>query len=1237
MKSTIFLTLINFCVLSATVAQNVYQPNIEGANPISPTAFQFTKYTELPVTDYTGIPDISVPLYTIKEDDINLPLALTYHAVGIRVNQEASWVGLGWDLAFGSIVQSINDVDDFYNLENGITLPSGSAINKVQPDYSNDPSPPNQYPYAYQYDDMNLPSSPNPLVTGYFPVISPQQAYGYKVATDYWIPENGTYVQNTNFFTQHQGTRGFFDSEPDIFTANFLGQSLTFMLDWTHPLNYNVVVLNKRGYTVTRVSATSWEIQSPQGDQFYFETESTLAGSSSGTGLFGLTYSGVSQPVSNVWLLTRIITKKGKTITISYSSAGNVNLFPNYSEVWQYPTLVGTEQWASAGEGGSGNYSYLQGYTQAVSNGGWGVSGGVEPMWGFNTETKYYPSSITFENGKINFYTSATTDQVGGMRLDSLHVVSSNNTLINSFKFAYSYFPVLSSPGNGWNYYSAPAATASQRLQLLNVSQLDSGVYTFTYDPHPLPQKNSYAADYWGFYNGQTANTSLSPNPAQFNMSGLPNNGNNHSAFLSYARAGILTGVQYPTGGSISLLYELNQFNNYWVPDSNSSTNTVSHGNGIRIHSVTFLNNGSSSMEQFYTYDVGKSIYPIDMFKNYDVTCLALNSYNGATYPVTENDYSIWEASSQGFYSSNPLIGNTGVGYDTVTKTVDSLGTVLGKTVTTFVNNPALGHNIFAVEALSATLPAIKQVAPENGSVNSVQYYNNNNVLLKQEQNTYTVISSPIYYGARLFGYTNIVSEFVVGGGYQQNLEPQNLLGFYPIYDVETLPSGRTTTEYDVNGNTLVTGEGWGFDQYDQLWTHTTYTPAYYTQDWTEHTGSATLYTDAASVQLLANAHRYADVLMSQRVQGPLPYQNEPVSSYYKHYETVSGVPVESYVTINKNLIAPTSLTDTVTYDNYDPVFINAQQVTSKKMRSCILWDYEGIYPIAEVKNATIGNVAYTSFEANGSGNWTITSANRDNTKGLTGNSSYALNNGSVSVSGLSSATTYIVSYWSTGSSYSVSGTTSVVTGKTVTLNGYSWTYYEHNVTGVTSVTVSGNGNIDELRLYPGTAQMTTYTYSPLLGMTSQCDVNNHITYFLYDLLSRLSVVQDQDGNNIKRYCYSYNNQTAPCILPPAPPAPWKLTVVNNNSVTGYTISLTSVSTPGLTYTLTVGATGTNLLGPILPGEYNVMITTPPGDNNGLMAIFSVGSGDDVDDSGSYATFSNLNLGPTSYNTLNIY
>ena len=1109
MKKVSLLTVVLSVLFTNVKSQNVYQPNIEGANPVSPTSFQFAKYTEMPVSDYTGIPNISIPLYKIMEDDVTLPIELTYHAVGIRVSQEASWVGLGWDLAFGSIVQNINDVDDYYNYENGIQYPSG--IMKVQPDFSNDPAPPYDYPFAYQYDAGGIASDPNTLATGFFdPVLAPQQAYGFKAATDYWYPKNGTYVQNTSFFTQHQGTSGFFDSEPDIFTANFLGQSLTFVLDWTQPLNYVPVVLNKKGYTVTRVSTTSWEIQTPQGDQFYFETENTVSGSSSGTGLFGQTYSGIAQPSSNIWLLTRIITQKGKTITINYSSTGNVSLFPNYSEVWQAPTLEGTVLWANT-------YSNLQGYTTS------GLSGtGAYPMWGFNTETKYYPSSITFQNGQVNFYTSATTDEVGGMRLDSLHVVSSNNTLVNSYKFGYSYFPVLSSPGNGWNYYSAPASTASQRLQLLSITQLDSGVYNFSYDPHPLPQKNSFAADYWGFYNGQTANTSMSPNPAQFNMPNLGNSGNNHSAFLSYARAGILTGIQYPTGGGISLLYELNQFNNYWVPDSNSSSNTISHGNGLRIHSITFLNNGVPATEQFYSYDVGKSIYPVDMFKNYDVTCLAITGGNGSS--VTENDYSVWEVSSQGFYSSNPLMGNTGVGYDTVTKTADSLGTVLGKTVTTFVNNPALGHNIFIGQALSATLPAIKQIAAENGSVNSVQYFDNNNVLLKQEQYTYTVIPSPIYYGARLFGYTNLVSQYAVGGGWQQNIEPQNLFGFYPIYDVETLPSSKTTTEY-ANGVSLVTGEGYGFDQYDQLWTHTTYTPAYYTEDWTEHTGSATLYTDGASVGVLYNAHRYADVLMSQRVQGPLPYQNNVVSSYYKHYEAAGGVPVVSYVTVNKNLIAPTPLADTITYDSYD-AFINPLQYTKNHMRNCILWDYNGVYPVADVTNASIGNVAYTSFEADGSGNWVIGSPSRDASTSFTGNQSYNLSNGGINSGTISSDSTYIVSYWSqTGNQYSVTGTASVLQGKTITINGSRWTYFEHTVTGVSSVTVTGSADIDELRLYPKGALMKTYTYIPLVGMSTACDEDNRATYYFYDPAARLAYIKDQDGNIVKTYQYHYQSQ----------------------------------------------------------------------------------------------------------------
>jgi YD repeat-containing protein len=127
----------------------------------------------------------------------------------------------------------------------------------------------------------------------------------------------------------------------------------------------------------------------------------------------------------------------------------------------------------------------------------------------------------------------------------------------------------------------------------------------------------------------------------------------------------------------------------------------------------------------------------------------------------------------------------------------------------------------------------------------------------------------------------------------------------------------------------------------------------------------------------------------------------------------------------------------------------------------------------------------------------------------------------------LNASTNYVISYWSTNGAYSIPGTAAgyPLTGKTVTIGGTPWTYYEHLVTGRSSVQLNGSGGIDELRLYPASAQMKTYTYSPLVGMTSQCDVGNRISYYFYDGLGRLSSVKDQDGNIIKTYQYHYKGQ----------------------------------------------------------------------------------------------------------------
>ena len=155
-------------------------------------------------------------------------------------------------------------------------------------------------------------------------------------------------------------------------------------------------------------------------------------------------------------------------------------------------------------------------------------------------------------------------------------------------------------------------------------------------------------------------------------------------------------------------------------------------------------------------------------------------------------------------------------------------------------------------------------------------------------------------------------------------------------------------------------------------------------------------------------------------------------------------------------------------------------------MKLVYIWDYNRNYPIAEVSNADSSSVAYSSFEADGKGGWSYTgSVSTDNTT-PTGTSRYTLTGNDITKSNLTN-TAYFVSYWSKNGAYTVNSGSPALTGRNV--NG--WTYYEHEVSG-TSVTISGTGYIDEVRLYPKGALMKTYTYRPLIGITTQCDINNN-------------------------------------------------------------------------------------------------------------------------------------------------
>ncbi|AZI24072.1 hypothetical protein EA772_01455 [Pedobacter sp. G11] len=55
-------------------------------------------------------------------------------------------------------------------------------------------------------------------------------------------------------------------------------------------------------------------------------------------------------------------------------------------------------------------------------------------------------------------------------------------------------------------------------------------------------------------------------------------------------------------------------------------------------------------------------------------------------------------------------------------------------------------------------------------------------------------------------------------------------------------------------------------------------------------------------------------------------------------------------------------------------------------------------------------------------------------------------------------------------------------------------------------------------------AFIISYTYKPLVGMTSMTDAKGMTTYYHYDAFGRLQFVKDQDGNVVKQNTYHYKN-----------------------------------------------------------------------------------------------------------------
>lgn len=87
--------------------------------PTSPNVAALEKFGNYSATSFSGLPEISIPIFEARSGELKAPITLSYHASGIKRTDHASWVGAGWALsAGGQLSRKINggpDESGYYN------------------------------------------------------------------------------------------------------------------------------------------------------------------------------------------------------------------------------------------------------------------------------------------------------------------------------------------------------------------------------------------------------------------------------------------------------------------------------------------------------------------------------------------------------------------------------------------------------------------------------------------------------------------------------------------------------------------------------------------------------------------------------------------------------------------------------------------------------------------------------------------------------------------------------------------------------------------------------------------------------------------------------------------------------------------------------------------------------------------------------------------------------------------
>lgn len=470
----------------------------------SPNVASLGLYGEVPVSLFTGMPQISIPIYSIQHENFTIPISLSYHAGGINPDQHPGWTGLGWSLNSGGVIHRVvkdgpdesnllqkgfyktygdldkNNWNALDNLRSVAQTTELSAVRDTEPDefifsfldYKGKFMLDHKKQWCVQCDkpikvvfDDEFLELPEPLQGEFY-----NRYQGHPT------------FKNFTLITEDGIKYTFGGSESSIeYSINFFGQSLT---EWV-PTSWYLTCITMLDGTKINYSYEHREFVS----QMYFSFIPSLMIEAEDGGFFDPSCSGFH--------FTNDV-RKGYQGQLLYPTYLKKIVFPegeidfNVQETTELKYPDGLFQ-----------FQYQQ----------WSESGSSTPF-------------LEFINDNISDNYQDYLEQMKWYKLNRIIVKSTNKKIVRDIEFTYNDNP-------------------NQRLMLDGIEEAGGRHYHLKYNhPEKLPDYLSLMVDHWGFYNA----TSIGNFPNNYYEKREPN--------PSVALFGILEKIEYPTGGYTRFIFE---------------------------------------------------------------------------------------------------------------------------------------------------------------------------------------------------------------------------------------------------------------------------------------------------------------------------------------------------------------------------------------------------------------------------------------------------------------------------------------------------------------------------------------------------------------------------------------------------------------------------------------------------------------------------------------------------------